>query len=392
MNIIYIGSFRLPNYDAGAPRVINNAKAFRSIGHNVSFVSWGGKYRECDLCIDGKYRTNGFEYIITDELPFNSCSMVNRIFKKLKRGNKSINILTKMVNKPDLIIMYNADYSFSKKMLRFCHKYNIKLANDINEWFSNNELHIWDILKNSINMKRVQHKIPNKIVISSFLDNYYNTSNNVLIPPLCDKEETKWYNEITDDRVGPFSGITFIYAGIPTKKDCLYTFIESVNTLAKKGNNVRFIVIGITKEQFMTNYSNYITDKDLHNNIIFLGRISQDLVPAYYKKADFMVLFREPNRKNMAGFPTKIAESITAGVPILTNPTSDIDKYIKNGVNGYILNSYDNDSIVSCIENSILKLKEEELQCMKKNTIESSKSFEWQSYKTMFRNFLDNLI
>lgn len=142
----------------------------------------------------------------------------------------------------------------------------------------------------------------------------------------------------------------------------------------------------------MTNYSNYITDKDLHNNIIFLGRISQDLVPAYYKKADFMVLFREPNRKNMAGFPTKIAESITAGVPILTNPTSDIDKYIKNGVNGYILNSYDNDSIVSCIENSILKLKEEELQCMKKNTIESSKSFEWQSYKTMFRNFLDNLI
>ena len=45
MNILYIGAFRLPNLDAAAPRVLNNAKAMREAGHNVKFISWGGKYR-----------------------------------------------------------------------------------------------------------------------------------------------------------------------------------------------------------------------------------------------------------------------------------------------------------------------------------------------------------
>ena len=30
MNIIYLGAFRLPNYDAAAPRVLNNARALRT--------------------------------------------------------------------------------------------------------------------------------------------------------------------------------------------------------------------------------------------------------------------------------------------------------------------------------------------------------------------------
>ena len=60
MNIVYIGAFRLPDLDAAAPRVLNNAKAFRALGHNVRFISWGGTYRENHYCDDGKYRVQGF--------------------------------------------------------------------------------------------------------------------------------------------------------------------------------------------------------------------------------------------------------------------------------------------------------------------------------------------
>ncbi len=35
MNILYIGAFRLPNLDAAAPRVLNNAKAMREAGYNM---------------------------------------------------------------------------------------------------------------------------------------------------------------------------------------------------------------------------------------------------------------------------------------------------------------------------------------------------------------------
>ena len=44
MNILYIGTFRLPNYDAAAARVLSNAKVFREVCHEVSLLGLGGKF------------------------------------------------------------------------------------------------------------------------------------------------------------------------------------------------------------------------------------------------------------------------------------------------------------------------------------------------------------
>jgi glycosyltransferase involved in cell wall biosynthesis len=392
MNILYIGAFRLPNYDAGAPRVLNNAKVFRELGHNVSFISWGGMYGDSDLCSDGIYRVNDFKYIITDELPMRNTSLQERLLLKLNRGRKTIKILKEMECKPDLIIMYNADYNFTKKVYKLCSLYNIKLANDINEWFANNELHCIDVIKNHINMTIIQKKIRNKIVISTYLDKYYEKSNNLLVPPLCDRTDEKWDKIVEDKRIKEsFEGLTFIYAGNPGKKDSIYTIVEAFNILAKNGENVRIIILGITLEKYINDYYKVNTDDKLHKNIIFLGKVSQDLVPAYYKKADFMVLFRETTRKSMAGFPTKIAESITSGIPVITNSTSDIDKYIKNGVNGFVLDTYDANSLIFFLQDVILKLGAEKLQEMKESTVKTSEYFDWHSYKESFRYFINNL-
>ena len=389
MNIIYIGAFRLPNLDAAAPRVLNNAKAMREARCNVKFISWGGKYREQDLCEDGKYRICDFEYIISGDLPIGN-SVLERIKTKLTRGQKSIKILQKM-NKPDLIILYNADNAFSKKMLKYCNRYNIKLANDMNEWYANNELHLSDILPNFINMTKTQHKILNKIVISSFLNNYYPASNNIVVPPLCDRTEAKWYVIIEDERIKPFDGVTLIYAGTLAKKDCIHSVVNVVNQLAKEGEKIRFIILGITRESYLKGYSPWIMDKKLHENVIFLARVSQDLIPAYYKKADFMVLLREPNRKSMAGFPTKFAESMTAGVPVITNATSDLPKYVVNNRTGFIADGYSFDEIMKVIQEKVLKLSRENIERMKESTLKANYLFDFHSYVDEFKGFVKKI-
>ena len=38
----------------------------------------------------------------------------------------------------------------------------------------------------------------------------------------------------------------------------------------------------------------------------------------------------------MAGFPTKFAESLANGIPVITNPTSDIESFISHGKNGFL--------------------------------------------------------
>ena len=68
MRILYIGAFRLPNYDAAAARVLNIARALRACGHDISFISWGGEMRLEDKLEDSRYYVDGFPYVVTGEL------------------------------------------------------------------------------------------------------------------------------------------------------------------------------------------------------------------------------------------------------------------------------------------------------------------------------------
>ena len=389
MRIVYFGAFRLPNYDAAAPRVLNNARALRALGHEVMFISWGGSYRSEDLCNDGTHRVDGFEYIISGDLPMGG-SWKERLMSKVRRGQKAFKILESL-STPDLIILYNSSNYLSKKMIRYCIKHNIKLANDVNEWYSNRELHLPDLLPNYINMTHTQRKVANKIVISSFFHNYYKESNNLLLPPLCDPTEDKWTATTDDRRIEPFNGITLIYAGTPARKDCIHSVIDAVNTLANEGKAIRFLILGTSKEAYLSRYSRWLKSSSLHRNVVFLGRVSQDLIPAFYKKADFMVLLREPNRKSMAGFPTKFAESMTAGVPVITNATSDLPRYVINGKTGFLVDGYDYLAILSALSQNVLTLQPEDIAQMKHQTVEAATAFDWHNRIADFETFIQNL-
>lgn len=389
MNIIYVGCFRLPNYDAAAPRVLNNARIMKMCGHEVRFLSWGGAYRESDRCGDGKYRIDGMEYIITDELN-GSVGFLGRLKESLTRGNYSLSQIKKMAIQPDLIIMYNADRRFALKMLKYCQGVGIKLANDITEWYANNEIHVYQILPNYLNMTCVQKMVKNKIVISSSLNKYYNSSNNIILPPLCDLSESKWSAIVDDERIRPFDGITLIYAGNPARKDRVHTVINVVNKMAREGKSIRFLILGTTRESYLVRYSDVIESKELHENILFLGRVSQDLIPSYYKKADFMVLLREPTRKNMMGFPTKFAESISSGIPVIANATSDISEYIVNGKTGFIVDDEKAESLEKTLS-SVLILSREQIEQMKQTTKDGKEFFYYARRKAEMDKFLNNL-
>lgn len=44
---------------------------------------------------------------------------------------------------------------------------------------------------------------------------------------------------------------------------------------------------------------------------------------------------REKTRKTMAGFPTKVVESMSLGTPVITTDASDLADYIKHGENEF---------------------------------------------------------
>lgn len=390
MKIIYIGSFRLPNFDAAAARVLNMARALRLAGYEVRFISWGGEQRESDLCSDGKYRVDGFEYVVTHELP-SSEGAIKRVMNKLMRGRKTKRLLREQLGSYDAVITYNCN--LSRWLIGFTKRHQLNLINDITEWYDYRELKVIDWIPYAWNMYHKQKRVPNKIVISSYLDKFYNTTYNIVIPATCDASEAKWQQcaEIAKEKIGEFDGITLIYAGNPARKDAVHYAINAVQRLIDEGEKVRFLIVGVERERYLKNYTVLLSKKELSERIQFLGRVPQDEVPSYYALADFMVLLREPTRKSNAGFPTKFSESFTSGIPVIANLTSDLRYYLFDGNTGFIVEEPTEAAIYETIKRRVLPLSQKKIDEMKRNVKEEAKRLDYHAFVRPLKEYFDNL-
>lgn len=385
MRIVYLGAFRLPDGDAAAARVLGVAKTIKSTGnHEVIFISMGGRYRECDLCSDGKYRVAGFEYYVSDEIDA-SGSLLQRAFKYLARGKRTLAIL-KRLKAPDAIIMYNPDYRLVIRIKRFVRHSNIRLICDLTEWYASSELKLFDVLPYFYTMEHLIKSIHNKICISSFFYKYYSNSNNVLIPATIDLSDNKWHN-LVDLNIPPFDGVTLIYAGTPARKDLLKSIVSCVSGISDRGVDIRLLIVGSTKENYEKTFGPLASEV---SHIVFCGRQPQELIPSYYALADYMVLLRPDNRKSNAGFPTKLTEALASGCPVIANATSDITKYVKDGYNGFIVENFD-ESALSKVLLKVISLGKDDVEVIRRNARESAKNLDYRAFSNSVSSFLREL-
>lgn len=390
-NIIYTGAFRFPSGDAAASRVLNNAKILRNIGYNVIFISFGGSPVDTDKNIDGCYYHQGFRYINTHDIDVKQCNIIKRIKRFIYSGRKALSVISNIISEVEYVIAYQPSLYFTMQMKLLCEQLNKKFITDLTEWYAPNEfpggIFAPPALINEWNMRFTQKMIKNKIVISSFLDNYYQSSNNILLPPLVDSSEKKWQS--FKDVLPPFNGLRLIYAGTPGKKDSIGTMLNSVISCIKEGLELQFVLVGVTEKDVSCYVKHDLSS--LSSNLIFCGKVPQSDVPAYYHASDFSILLRRRTRKNMAGFPTKLAESMMSGCPVILNYTSDIDKFVQDGCNGFVLS----DSSYTQLKNLLYKLVElprEEIIQMKSNSQKCGKEkFDYSCYIDYMESFFNNM-
>lgn len=379
--IIYTGAFRFPIGDAAAPRVLNNAKILRELGYDVVFIGFGGEARDEDKQSDGQYYYQGFRYIISNDIDIQQTNILKRVIRFVFSGRKALSIINNNLHNVHAIVAYQPSSYFTKQLLALCKTHSFKLISDLTEWYAPNEFPggafappAW---LNEWNMRVTQKLVKNKIVISSFLNKYYHTSSNVVLPPLTDSKEDKWseFNEVMQ----PYDGVRVIYAGTPAKKDALETMLDAVIQCLKDGMKLQFVVLGVKIED-ISHYKNCTEVANFSDNIILLGRVPQTEVPSYYHLSDFSLLIRQRNRKNNAGFPTKFAESNMAGCPVIVNDTSDIRNFVVDGENGFLIPNFSLTEIAKTLE-KVVQLSPETLARMKTTTKEKAlKKFDFSKY------------
>ncbi len=357
----------MPDGNAAASRVINNAKILRDLGHQVVLVD------VCDQADENILKTQKTVFSFT-------CYSI-QYPKKLGwvKYLTSINKIKKLLKetKFDSIIVYNYPSVALMRLLQYCKKRSIKLIADCTEWYPNSK----NIIKNAdtyLRMNYLQKKIDGVIAISQYLFDFYKTNvKTIYLPPLVDCNDEKWQN----DNIEENKKMIFTYAGsLGRKKDNLPLFFDA---LKQQDSTISclFVIIGITEKQFLELYpGKKELIQSLNGKVEFLGRISHKDALNRLKQSTFSVFIREPNRANTAGFPTKFVEAVSCGVPVMTNLTSDLASYLHDMENGIVIEECSKEKLSKAFEKAF-SLSNKQLFDMKTNCENKKETFHYEFYK-----------
>lgn len=399
--VLYIGNFSFPLGNAAGKRVYANGKMLKELGYEVLFIGMSKENVAIKSLKTTKKEYEGFTYY-NFSYPNTSIDWVNykKTFCELRRFLEEEEIINDLF----LVIYYGspAISLFNIRLIRFCREKKVKVIADCVDWLTTKTRNpLFDIIKwldNTYQKSYANKKTDGVIAISSYLSNYYEKAGNmtVIIPPLSpiDYHISELNINRSYEKIITYAGLPFRKGQIVTDCNSLKDRIDKTIILlheAKK-RNCKFVlnIYGFTKGEYLhaiPEQKKYV--EDLGTHIVFHGNKSNEEVVESVKNSDFTILIRDINRDTTAGFPTKVSESISCGTPVITTKTSDLEKYIIDGKNGFFINIDDKEKALLYLK-KILEMNKEEIKLMKKNCVESQ-LFYYRNYIKHIKDFLSKL-
>jgi glycosyltransferase involved in cell wall biosynthesis len=391
--IVYVGNFSFPNGNASGSRVLGNGYIFRELGYEVVYIGLDNNLNQNSELSETLNEYDSFKFY---NLSYPKSAKDWFLFKKSYLEVQKLIIEID----PEIVVLYGSPRVsiFAKLLKSFCKLKNIRFVMDIVDWLAIYDGNIIFRIVKYLDINYLKKHIANDadgiISISSYLKRYYSkkVKNIIVIPPLSGQINLENLNN------GGNEIKKLIYVGTPFSlskrnlkenyfKDRLDLVIDYLSTLL----DVEFIfnIYGITLKEYLFVVQKHkdVLEK-LKNKIIFHGKVSNLEAKNKISKADFSILFRNVNKMTSAGFPTKVSESISCGTPVITNSTSDLEHYIINGKNGFLVN-LNSKSLTKELTN-ILTLTISEVDSMKTYCF-SDNLFSPKKYIQSTNDFLNKL-
>lgn len=360
--VLYLGAFRFPDGDAAAARALGIGKALRSVGAIITFGGWEKEGRRQDLQADGSYKFDGFAYVSHGDIRHGPLSPTRRLVRMMSAGSNTLAWLNEQPTRPgDIVIAYEGGSYFINRLRRWCRLREVQLVLDCAEWYSPQQMRggraspAW--WNSEISMRWVYPTVHRVIVISAYLEEYYASKGcRVLrVPPLIDLKDPKWAPSVpTVNRELPTTTLMLAYAGVPGRKDLLVNVLKGLEELRREGRPVILNLIGPSRESLertVPKLDRCVTG--LGDSIVFHGHVPQTEVPRRIMESDFTVLLRPDRRYSRAGYPTKVVESLAAGVPVITNRTSDLAMAIRDGIEGFLVDNESSNSFAAGVRRAL---------------------------------------
>ena len=295
----------------------------------------------------------------------------------------------------DAILAYEPTSPMLLSLSRFARANRVPLILDLAEWHDGSHLPGGRFglrsADGALRMRYLYARTSYVIAISSYLANFYRTKgcSVIRVPPLVDLTEPKWQ---TTPSQSP-GLLRLVYAGTPGKKDLLANIIHGLTLLGNYQQHVQLQLIGVTLDQVTAMLGVTSISRPLAaNTIVCRGRVPQACVPQMLAACDYSVLLRPHRRYAEAGFPTKIVESLSAGLPVIANMTSDLSEYLQDLDQGVVVRGYSPGAFAKAVERVLTLPGEQHRRMRERAKARAMASFDYRAYATEIGQFVSEAI
>lgn len=358
--IVYVGAFVLPDANASAQRALENARFFRSLGYEVVLV---GQLPKQDGAEVPSMEIDGFRCL-------NVQTPDGRAWPYFRNSGGSLLAAIEQVGPANIyaVVAYNYPAPPLAQLIGYARGKGLPVVAECTEWYGwegDRVLHnVRRLMETEWRMRVLARQAGNVICASGSGAAFYRGLNTLILPFVIDPKAAKW--AVTPWPKG--AARRLVYAGSPGQgmtKDRLSLALKALARLARDGAAFDFQVAGVTAADVLKSYPRLAPDIEaLGDRVTFHGRLPHEQAIALLKSADFSFFVRPNNRVSRFGFPTKVAEAFACGVPTITNATSDIPKYVRDGETGILLARADAASIAAGLSRA-LALSDDALAAMK---------------------------
>lgn len=333
-SIIYIGGFELPDKNAAAHRVLSNGKIMRELGYEVVFVG-----------VDSA-RSTGTDIARQDFFGFECWSVPypTGVVAWLKYILGLATIL-KFLHKKHAakvfgVICYNYPAVAQWRIKILCRRTGMKMISDATEWYDASagslSYRVIKFLDTSLRMHIVHRLADGVITTSKYLTDFYARRGKVVVelPTLFDADNLPPPPPRENNQRKHF-----IYVGSPfdasrvnkarsNLKERLDVCIEIFYQLYTEGECFYFEIYGIGVDEYISVFPDHATIlQEMGQRTVFKGRQPNSFVLKRIAECDFSIFFRDETRVTLAGFPSKLAESISCGTPVISNKMMSLENY-----------------------------------------------------------------
>ena len=210
----------------------------------------------------------------------------------------------------------------------------------------------------------------------------------VCIPPLLDLTESKWKAGSGREKSDRGKRLRLLFCGAPDR-DRHDLMLEAVVRMLRKGHDICLEYLGSTRDQvakFLGSEGGLLDS--VADAVYFHGRVPEDQVARVVSSASFGVLLRDEARWSKSCFPSKVPEFSALGVPMLSNLSSDLGSYLKDGQNSILVPEVSVEGFCSALEKA-LRLSAADFYSMKGQAKEMARRFDGAAYAGSYRELLN---